>query len=96
MITHRPGLPSIYELPDVDPKLVVVHKAQAIELLPTPAPQALIDPVAAAIAAADARSPQIPPPVDQIAAEFVRPVEAAATAPFPADVQPTVVDAILQ
>lgn len=79
MITYRPGLPTLYEHPDVDPELAFVNTAQPTELLPTPAPQELIDPVAAAIAAADARDPggpKVSPPVDVIAA-----VQESASAP---------------
>lgn len=155
MITYRPGLPTLYEFPDVDPDLAFVNTAQPVELLPTPAPQALVDPVATAIAAADARGGSSVPVVDQIATaqepasapadspveappvvgeaqpapvesaapvaappvgdehvavgsslfsdptqvkveSFVKPIEAPATAPFPADVQPAATDALLQ
>lgn len=90
MITYRPGLPTLYEHPDVDPELAFVNVAQPVELLPTPAPQALIDPVAAAIAAADARGVFTPPVVDQIATAQA---PASAPADSPVEAPPAVGEA---
>jgi hypothetical protein len=89
MIIYRPGLRTLYEFPDVDPELAFVKNTQAVQILPTPTPKPLIDPVADAIAAADARDPVL-------VEHFVKPFEAAATAPFPADVRAAAQDALLQ